>query len=76
MTKDDKISLPCPDDACGWKTVKVEQWLAKELLDQHIQVKHHSSGAVTEVWCKPERMIRPKASLDMSETTWRDFTGQ
>ena len=70
------ISLPCPDGDCGWKTVEVEQKLAKELLDQHIEVKHHRSEAVTEAWCRPERMIRPKADLHMSETTWSDFLGQ
>ena len=56
--------------------MEVEPRLAKELLDQHIEVKHHRLGAVTEAGCKPERMIRPKADLDMSETTWRDFLGQ
>ena len=70
------IALPCPDGDCGWKTVEVEQKLAKELLDQHIAVKHQSGGSVAESGCKPERMGRPKADLAMSETTWRDFLGQ
>ena len=70
------IALPCPDGDCGWKTVEVEQKLAKELLDQHIAVKHQSGGSVAEPGCKPERMVRPKADLAMSETTWRDFLGQ
>ena len=56
--------------------MEVELIFAKELLDQHIAIKHRSEETGSNAGCKPERMVRPKADLAMSETTWRDFLGQ
>ena len=73
------IKLPCPKSGCGWTTVEVELPDAKDLLADHIRLEHEQTATVDRSGggkCKPDRMVRPSAELEMSETTWRDFKGQ
>ena len=79
-----EIELQCPailddGDQCKYKTQKLQFDNAVQLLRLHKEIQHPARGdghAVPGGACRPEKMTRPKADLEMSETTWRDFTGQ
>ena len=51
----------------------MEAQLAMQLLMLHNANVHESAN---RQGCKPEAMIRPLATLDMTETPWRDFKSQ
>ena len=79
-----EVELQCPailddGDQCKYKTQKLQFDNAVQLLRLHKEIQHPERGdghAISGGACRPEKMTRPKADLEMSETTWRDFTGQ
>ena len=72
------MELQCPAPSCTYKTVKLEPALAMQMLAMHTSTNHVASTAndVNSAGNKPQALKRPQATLDMSETSWRDFESQ
>ena len=64
------MEIQCPAPDCQYKTPEMEAQLAMQLLMLHNANVHESAN---RQGCKPEAMKRPLATLDMTETAWRDF---
>ena len=67
------MEIQCPAPHCQYKTPEMEAQLAMQLLMLHNANVHESAN---RQGCKPEAMKRPLATLDMTETAWRDFKSQ
>ena len=67
------MEIQCPAPDCQYKTPEMEAQLAMQLLMLHNANVHESAN---RQGCKPEAMKRPLATLDMTETAWRDFKSQ
>ena len=67
------MEIQCPAPDCQYKTPEMEAQLAMQLLMLHNANVHKSAN---RQGCKPEAMKRPLATLDMTETAWRDFKSQ
>ena len=67
------MEIQCPAPDCQYKTPEMEAQLAMQFLMLHNANVHESAN---RQGCKPEAMKRPLATLDMTETAWRDFKSQ
>jgi len=68
------MELKCPAPSCDYVTPKMEASLAMQMLTLHNGNNHKT--VLNTVSCKAEALKRPEATLDMSDTAWRDFKSQ
>ena len=68
------MEIECPAQGCHFKTPKMEPQVAIELLKLHNSNVHGSNSASPSL--KAEPLKRPGITLEMSETSWRDFNLQ